>query len=114
MQYQVIEGDSREAIPDEEYELVITSPPYNVGLEYDSHEDTLSVSEWRALITTVLREAWDRLVPGGRLAVKTQHGVGRSPMIPLAFHVEGIGHTLPNAKYRGAIVWHKGPTNTTA
>ena len=41
MEYQVIHGDSRAAIPAEAYELVITSPPYNVGKDYDGHEDTL-------------------------------------------------------------------------
>ena len=35
-------------------------------------------------------------------------------MIPLGFHIEEIGHSLPGAAYRGAIVWHKGPVNTTA
>jgi len=114
MDWTVIKGDSRTAIPDEEFALVVTSPPYNVGLEYDGHEDTMSVAGWRALIKTVLGEAWDRLVEGGRLCVNVQHGVGRSPMIPLAFHVEGIGHELPEAQYRGAVVWHKGATNVTS
>ena len=114
MDWRIIEGDSRVAIPDEEFELVFTSPPYNVGKEYAGHDDALSVGASRALITTVLSESWDRLVDGGRLAVNVQHGVGRSPMIPLAFRVEGIGHALPDALYRGAIVWHKGPVNTTA
>lgn len=114
MDWTVVSGDSREAIPDEEYALVLTSPPYNVGVEYDGHEDTMSLAGWRALITTVLGEAWDRLMEGGRLCVNVQHGVGRSPMEPLAFHVEGIGHNLPDAQYRGAIVWHKGPTNVTS
>ena len=82
--------------------------------EYAGHDDALSLGAWRALITRVLSESWDRLVDGGRLAVNVQYGVGRSPMIPLGFHVEGIGHALPNATYRGAIVWHKGPVNTTA
>ncbi len=111
----VIQGDSRTAIPDQEFDLVVTSPPYNVGKDYvASHDDALSVGEWRALIKTVLSEAWDRLTVGGRLAVNVQHGVGRSPMVPLGFHVEGIGHELPDAMYRGCIVWDQGPVNSTA
>lgn len=112
--FKVIHGDSRTDLPDGPFDLVVTSPPYNVGKDYTGHEDTLSVAGWRALVTTVLRESWDRLVVGGRLCVNVQHGVGRSPMIPLGFHVEGIGHNLPGALYRGAVVWHKGPVNTTA
>ncbi len=114
MNQTVICGDSRAAIPDQEFDLVITSPPYNLGTDYKGHDDALSVGEWRALVATVLTEAWDRLIDGGRLCVNVQHGVGRSPMIPIGFHVEGIGHSLPGAQYRGAVVWHKGPVNTTA
>lgn len=114
MEWSMIHGDSRHAIPDEEFDLVVTSPPYNVGVDYAGHDDRLSLGAWRALIKTVFTEAWDRLAEGGRLAVNVQHGVGRSPMIPLGFHVEGIGHDLPDALYRGCIVWDKGPVNTTA
>lgn len=49
MDWTVIEGDSREEIPDEGFALVITSLPYNLGLEDDGHEDTLSVAGRRAL-----------------------------------------------------------------
>ena len=62
MDWRIIEGDSLEAIPDEDFHLVVTSPPYNVGKDYDGHDDTLSLGEWRALVTTVLSESWNRLV----------------------------------------------------
>ena len=112
--WQIIHGDSRLAIPDEEFHLVVTSPPYNVGKAYADHDDAIPLEEWLQLITEVLGAAWDRLVDGGRMAVNVHHGVGRNPMIPLGHHVEAIGHGLPDALYRGAIVWHKGPINTTA
>ena len=50
MDQVVICGDSREAIPDDDFDLVITSPPYNVGVDYAGHEDALSLDEWRALV----------------------------------------------------------------
>ncbi len=103
MDQVVICDDSRSAIPDQVFDLVVTSPPYNVGTEYADHDDAMSLGEWRALVTSVLSESWNRLVDGGRLCVNVQHGVGRSPMVPIGFHIEGIGHGLPNALYRGAV-----------
>lgn len=114
MAWRVVEGDSRVAIPVEECELVVTSPPYNVGKDYSDHADAVPLGEWEQLVTRVLGAAWGRLVEGGRLAVNVQHGVGRAPMVPLSHHVEAIGHSLAGSLYRGAIVWHKGPVNTTA
>jgi DNA modification methylase len=114
VEYTIIEGDSRTAMPEAEFDLILTSPPYNVRMPYAGHDDDLPLAGWRALIKTVLMEAWDRLVDGGRLVVNVQHGVGRTPMIPLGFHVEGIGHELADAFYRGCIIWDKGPVNTTA
>lgn len=114
MNWQIVCGDARTAIPDAPVHLVVTSPPYNVAKPYLGHDDELPLDEWVALVTSALTAAWDRLIDGGRLAVNVQHGVGRAPMVPLSHHVEAIGHGLPGALYRGAIVWHKGPVNTTA
>lgn len=57
MVWQVIHSDSREAIPNEEFHLVVTSPPYNVNKAYDGHDDALPLDEWVTLITDVLTAA---------------------------------------------------------
>lgn len=93
-------------IPDESVHLVVTSPPYNVGIEYSNHEDTLPIDEYLGLLDAVWRECRRVLVPGGRLCVNVPAGVGRSPYVPLADRVcAGIErlYTL-----RGIIVWDKG------
>ena len=47
MDWRIIHGDSRVAVPDEEFELVFTSPPYNVGKEYAGHDDReVSPTSW--------------------------------------------------------------------
>src|SRR5205814_1293911 len=46
---QIICGDSKailHAMPDESVHLAITSPPYNVGLQYDSHNDKMPYEEY--------------------------------------------------------------------
>jgi site-specific DNA-methyltransferase (adenine-specific) len=45
---KIICGDCRQVlqkIPAESVHLAITSPPYNVGLEYDGHHDSMPYEE---------------------------------------------------------------------
>ena len=69
---QVICGDSREilrAMPDECVHLAITSPPYNVGLQYDSHDDEMPYAEYLEWLMEFWTGLYRVLVPGGRFAL---------------------------------------------
>jgi modification methylase len=65
-------GDARHltSLADESAHLIVTSPPYNARLMYDTYEDWLSWEDyWHGLIVPALREAYRVLVPGGRLCL---------------------------------------------
>jgi len=69
---QIICGDScavLHAMPDESVHLAITSPPYNVGLDYDSHNDKMPYEEYLQWLTGFWSELKRVLVPGGRFAL---------------------------------------------
>jgi len=69
---QIICGDSREvlrAMPSGSVHLAITSPPYNVGLEYDSHEDAMPYDAYLKWLMGFWAELYSVLVPGGRFAL---------------------------------------------
>jgi DNA modification methylase len=69
---QIICGDSKailHAMPDECVHLAITSPPYNVGLAYDSHNDKMPYEEYLQWLTGFWSELHRVLVPGGRFAL---------------------------------------------
>lgn len=87
--------------------LVITSPPYNVGIDYDEHDDNLT--DYIPLITDVWQECYKAMVDGARIAVVVPFGVGRNPYTPFDCQ---IMQTLTNAGFtlRGRIVWDKGTT----
>ncbi|MBM3958083.1 MAG: site-specific DNA-methyltransferase, partial [Gemmatimonadetes bacterium] len=91
-------------LPDRSVHLMVTSPPYNVGKEYDRD---LTLDEYRGLLRRVLAETHRVLVSGGRACVNVAN-LGRKPYIPLHAHVieqaEKAGFQM-----RGEIIWDKGP-----
>ncbi len=100
----VVLGDSRQMkeLPDNCIALAVTSPPYNVGKQYD---DDLSLPDYLQLLKDVFAETLRVLEPGGRLAVNVAN-LGRKPYIPLHSY---ITHDLLELGYlmRGEIIWNK-------
>ncbi len=69
---RVICGDCLDVMrrmPDEFVHMAITSPPYNIGVHYDIHDDQMDYDEYLAWLKKVWEETARVLVPGGRLAV---------------------------------------------
>lgn len=105
---QVVLGDSRnmDRVPDQSVHLIVTSPPYNVGKEYDSD---LSLDEYRNLLREVFREVARVLVPGGRACINVAN-VGRRPYLPLHSFIIAdmldLGYLM-----RGEIIWDKGASS---
>jgi len=89
-------------LPDCSVHLMVTSPPYNVGKEYD---EDLSLDEYLAFLQRVWKETHRVLVPGGRMCINVAN-LGRKPYIPLhAFIAEqaiALGFLM-----RGEIIWNK-------
>ncbi len=89
-------------LPDNCIHLMITSPPYNVGKEYDKDMD---IHEYRNFLLRVWRETYRVLAPGGRACINVAN-LGRKPYIPLhAFVIEdmlSVGFII-----RGEIIWVK-------
>ncbi len=69
-----IEG-MRKLVPDNSINLVITSPPYNVGIEYDAWTDELDWSEYVTFATDWLSEVYRVLKPDGRIALNILYEV---------------------------------------
>lgn len=104
-------ADSRSMhhLPDRSVHLMITSPPYNVGKEYD-HD--LSLKEYIALLGDVLHEVYRVLVNGGRMCVNIAN-VGRKPYIPLHLYLAQVAVDT-GFLMRGEIVWDKGASAGTS
>lgn len=90
-------------LPDHSVHLMVTSPPYNVGKEYDQDA---TLTEYLAFLRRVWQEVHRVLVPGGRACVNIAN-LGRKPYIPLHSYIvrdmAEIGFLM-----RGEVIWHKG------
>lgn len=100
-------SESMGEIPDNSVHLIVTSPPYNVGKEYD---ENLTLDEYRLFLKKVWKESKRILVPGGRICINIAN-LGRKPYIPLhAFIIEDmidLGFLM-----RGEIIWNKGSSGS--
>jgi len=100
-------SENMEELPDNSVHLMVTSPPYNVGKEYD---ENLTLQEYRQFLKRVWGEVHRTLVPGGRACINIAN-LGRKPYIPLhAFIVEDmleLGFLM-----RGEIIWNKASSSS--
>ena len=83
-------SESMDELPDCSVHLMVTSPPYNVGKEYD---ENLSLKEYLSLLKTVMAEVHRVLVPGGR-GLRKRRQPGQEALHPPA-HICDPGHAGP-------------------
>lgn len=68
-------SERMEELPDNSIHLMVTSPPYNVGKQYD---ENLTLKEYREFLKRVWQEVRRVLVPGGRVCINVAN-LGRKP-----------------------------------
>jgi DNA modification methylase len=96
-------------LPDNSIHLMVTSPPYNVGKDYD---ESLTLDEYRNFLKRVWKETYRVLVPGGRACINIAN-LGRKPYIPL--HTFIIQDMLDlSFLMRGEIIWNKASSSGTS
>jgi len=95
-------SEKMEELPDNSVHLMVTSPPYNVGKEYD---ENFTLEEYLSFLKTVWKEVYRVLVPGGRACINIAN-LGRKPYIPphafIAKDMFELGFLM-----RGEIIWNK-------
>ncbi|MBV8949591.1 MAG: site-specific DNA-methyltransferase, partial [Actinobacteria bacterium] len=106
-------GDARQmdAVRDASVALVVTSPPYFAGKQYEEELEREGVPssyrEYLQLLTDVFAECKRKLEPGGRLAVNVAN-LGRKPYRSLSADVIAILQDELRLLLRGEVIWRKG------
>jgi DNA modification methylase len=106
-------GDARSmhSVKDGSVALVVTSPPYFAGKQYEEelHREGVPASylEYLTLLRDVFAECVRKLEPGGRIAVNVAN-LGRKPYRSLSADVIKILQDDLGLLLRGEIIWQKG------
>ncbi|HUO46981.1 MAG TPA: site-specific DNA-methyltransferase [Acidimicrobiia bacterium] len=97
-------------VADSSVALVVTSPPYFAGKEYESELGQGFVPgsylEYLEMLRTVLEVCLAKLEPGGRMAINVAN-LGRRPYRSLSADVIGILQDDLGMLLRGEIIWVK-------
>jgi site-specific DNA-methyltransferase (adenine-specific) len=77
---KVINGDCIEVMakmPESSVDLIVTSPPYGVGIAYDSFNDDIEFEQYKLFSASWLREAYRVLKDDGRIALNIPYEINR-------------------------------------
>ena len=108
---KIITGDSGEvlrAMPDNCIDMVLTSPPYNFGLDYNAHEDTDTWTVYFEKLFSIFDECVRVLKHGGRIIVNVQPLF--SDYIP-THHLISKFFLDRGLIWKGEILWEKNNYN---
>ena len=94
--------DLLESIPDESVQLVVTSPPYNIGKEY---EKKLHLDLYLQQQAQVIAECVRVLSPKGSICWQVGNYIDRGTIIPLDTVLYPIFSGL-GLRMRNRIIWH--------
>ena len=106
-------GDARhmDAVVDGSVALVVTSPPYFAGKQYEEELEREGVPssylEYLQMLHDVFAECVRKLEPGGRIAVNVAN-LGRKPYRSLSADVIRILEHDLGLLLRGELIWQKG------
>ena len=108
-------GDARDMdaygdVADNSVALVVTSPPYFAGKEYETAVGEGHVPAdylaYLAMLEAVFAECVRKLEPGGRIAVNVAN-LGRRPYRSLSADIIGILQDRLGLLLRGEVIWRK-------
>jgi DNA modification methylase len=100
-------SETMDELPDCSVHLMVTSPPYNAGKEYDQD---LNLEEYLGLLGRVWASTYRVLAPGGRACINVAN-LGRKPYIPLHGYI--IEQMLAvSFRMRGEIIWNKASSSS--
>ncbi len=108
-----VHGDARhmDRVADGSVALVVTSPPYFAGKQYEEELEREGVPasylEYLEMLTDVFAECVRKLEPGGRIAVNVAN-LGRKPYRSLSADVIRILEHDLGLLLRGELIWQKG------
>jgi site-specific DNA-methyltransferase (adenine-specific) len=103
----IYQGDCLQAfskIPNENIDLIVTSPPYNVGKDYGTYKDNLSFQEYYSWCKSWLQECYRVNKIGGRICINIPMVANAAETFIDKFIImlKEVGYTM-----RETLIWLK-------
>jgi site-specific DNA-methyltransferase (adenine-specific) len=95
------------AIVGDSIDLIVTSPPYNVDIKYNSHKDDISYAEYLEFSEKWLRRCYDWLREDGRLCLNVPLDKNKGGQQSVGADFTGLAKSI-GYKYHSTIVWNEG------
>jgi len=90
----------------ETIDLIITSPPYNIGKDYEVINDSMPYEEYLEFTKKWLGKCYTLLKPDGRLCVNIPFTVQKPEIRHLYLDIAAIARDV-GYKYHTTIIWYK-------
>ena len=100
---KVINGDCIKVMsemPESCVDLIVTSPPYGVGIAYDSFDDDIEFDQYKVFSANWLREAYRVLKDDGRIAINIPYEINRQDKGGRILMVSEIWQIMKNIGFK--------------
>jgi site-specific DNA-methyltransferase (adenine-specific) len=95
------------AVSDGSIDLAVTSPPYNVGIDYGTHDDHTTYRQYLAFSRKWLARCHAWLAPGGRLCLNVPLDKNKGGQQSVGADLTAIAKDA-GFHYHATIVWNEG------
>ncbi len=86
--------------------LIITSPPYNIGIDYGVYDDNKTYKEYLEFSRQWLAKCYEILKDNGRICINIPIDTGKSGKRSIASDITILAKRA-GFKYKGTIIWNK-------
>lgn len=106
---KIINGDSTNInlIEKESIDLVCTSPPYNVGIEYGDHDDSINYSKYLDFSVNWILNCYDWLKNAGRICINIPFETAKYGKQTVGYDVMNIAKQC-GFRHMCTAIWYKG------
>ena len=94
-------------IPRSSVDLIITSPPYNVGIHYNSHRDTLSYEKYLEFTEKWISKCYELTKEDGRFCLNIPLDKNKDGQQSVCADITTIAKKV-GWKYHSTIIWNEG------
>jgi site-specific DNA-methyltransferase (adenine-specific) len=88
-------------------DLIVTSPPYNVDIKYNSHDDKISYDQYREFSEKWMRRCYNWLKDDGRFCLNIPLDINKGGQQSVGADLTKIAKNV-GFKYHSTIIWNEG------